>query len=56
MQRDTLAVVGHIGPVARGDKMSVPHALAALAALGQPSRLEISGFSCGVSPMACQPG
>ncbi len=41
MQRDTLAVVGHIGPVARGDKMSVPHALAALAALGQPSRLEI---------------
>jgi len=33
--------VGHIGPVPRGDKISVPHALAALAALGQPTRLEI---------------
>jgi len=34
-------VVGHIGPLPRGDKMSVPHALAALTALGQPTRLEI---------------
>jgi ArsR family transcriptional regulator len=41
MQRDTLAVVGHIAPIAPGGKMSLPHALAALAALGQPSRLEI---------------
>jgi ArsR family transcriptional regulator len=41
MQKNTLAVVGHIGPVARGEPMSIPHALAALAALGQPSRLEI---------------
>lgn len=41
MQKSTLAVVGHIGPVPRGDKLSIPHALAALAALGQPTRLEI---------------
>jgi ArsR family transcriptional regulator len=41
MQRNTLAVVGHIGPIAHGEKISIPHALAALAALGQPSRLEI---------------
>jgi DNA-binding transcriptional ArsR family regulator len=41
MPQDVLAVVGHIGPAARGDKMSLPHALAALAALGQPTRLEI---------------
>jgi ArsR family transcriptional regulator, arsenate/arsenite/antimonite-responsive transcriptional repressor len=41
MRKNTLAVVGHIGPVARGDKISGPHALAALAALGQPARLEI---------------
>jgi ArsR family transcriptional regulator len=33
--------VGHIGPAMRGDKLSAPHALAALAALGQPTRLEI---------------
>jgi ArsR family transcriptional regulator, arsenate/arsenite/antimonite-responsive transcriptional repressor len=39
--KDTLAVVGHVGPVAQGDRMSAPHALAALAALGQPTRLEI---------------
>ena len=37
----TLAVVGHIGPVTGADAMSAPHALAALAALGQPSRLAI---------------
>jgi DNA-binding transcriptional ArsR family regulator len=36
-----LAVVGHIGPAQDGDRMSAPHALAALAALGQPTRLEI---------------
>ena len=41
MRKSSLAVVGHIGPAARGDKMSAPHALAALAALGQPTRLEI---------------
>ena len=41
MKKATLAVVGHVGPAPRGDKMEAPHALAALAALGQPTRLEI---------------
>jgi DNA-binding transcriptional ArsR family regulator len=41
MRNATLAVVGHIGPRPRGDKISAPHALATLAALGQPTRLEI---------------
>jgi ArsR family transcriptional regulator len=41
MQKHPLAVVGHVGPAPRGDKISFPHALAALAALGQPTRLEI---------------
>ena len=36
-----LAVVGHVGPATGADAMSAPHALAALAALGQPSRLAI---------------
>jgi ArsR family transcriptional regulator len=41
MAKGNLAVVGHIGPAPRGDKMSPPHALAAFAALGQPTRLQI---------------
>jgi DNA-binding transcriptional ArsR family regulator len=41
MPKETLAVVGHIGPAPRGDKMSSPHALASFAALGQPTRLAI---------------
>src|SRR6476659_1841742 len=41
MRKSPLAVVGHIGPAPRGDKISAPHALAALAALGQPTRLEV---------------
>ena len=41
MRKSSLAVVGHIGPAPRGDKISSPHALSALAALGQPTRLEI---------------
>src|SRR6266851_2013888 len=41
MRKGSLAVVGHVGPATRGDKMSSPHALAALAALGQPTRLAI---------------
>jgi DNA-binding transcriptional ArsR family regulator len=41
MARSTLAVVGHVGPAPGGGDMSAPHALAALAALGQPTRLEI---------------
>jgi ArsR family transcriptional regulator, arsenate/arsenite/antimonite-responsive transcriptional repressor len=41
MAKGTLAVVGHIGPEATGESLSPPHALAALAALGQPTRLDI---------------
>jgi DNA-binding transcriptional ArsR family regulator len=41
MRNTSLAVVGHVGPAPRGDKISAPHALAALAALGQPTRLAI---------------
>ena len=41
MARNKLAVVGHVAPSAAEAAMSVPHGLAALAALGQPTRLEI---------------
>jgi len=41
MRKSALAVVSHIGPAPRGDRISAPHALAALAALGQPTRLEV---------------
>jgi ArsR family transcriptional regulator, arsenate/arsenite/antimonite-responsive transcriptional repressor len=41
MSRKSLAVVGHVGPGSDGEKMSPAHALAALSALGQPTRLEI---------------
>jgi DNA-binding transcriptional ArsR family regulator len=41
MRKGNLAVVGHIGPAWTGNAMSAPHALAALAALGQQTRLEI---------------
>jgi DNA-binding transcriptional ArsR family regulator len=40
MSVQALAVVGHVGPDVRG-AMDAPHALAALAALGQPTRLAI---------------
>ena len=41
MSRNSLAVVAHAGPVADGKSLSAPHALSALAALGQPTRLGI---------------
>lgn len=41
MKKATLAVVGHLGPEQVGSTMEAPQALAALAALGQPTRLEI---------------
>jgi ArsR family transcriptional regulator, arsenate/arsenite/antimonite-responsive transcriptional repressor len=41
LRKGALAVVGHIGPSQTGGRMSAPHALAALAALGQTTRLEI---------------
>jgi ArsR family transcriptional regulator, arsenate/arsenite/antimonite-responsive transcriptional repressor len=36
-----LAVVGHVNPALSSAGMSAPHALSALAALGQPTRLAI---------------
>ena len=50
MPKATLAVVGHIGPAPRGDKMSVPHALAVFAALGQPTRLAIFKLLMSAEP------
>ena len=50
MKKATLAVVGHIGPEPRGDRISIPHALAALAALGQPTRLEIFRLLIAAEP------
>ncbi len=41
MTKASLAVVGHIGPEQKRGTMAAPHALAALAALGQHTRLEI---------------
>jgi DNA-binding transcriptional ArsR family regulator len=41
MSIHALAVVGHVGPDVREGAMDAPHALAALAALGQPTRLSI---------------
>jgi ArsR family transcriptional regulator len=41
MARSNLAVVGHVGPTLSGEPLSSAHALAALAALGQPTRLAI---------------
>ncbi len=41
MGTNSLAVVGHVGPGFSGGAMGAPHALAALAALGQPTRLAI---------------
>ncbi|MGB8111300.1 MAG: helix-turn-helix domain-containing protein [Pseudolabrys sp.] len=50
MVKATLAVVGHIGPAPRGDRMSAPHALAAFAALGQPTRLAIFQLLMSAEP------
>ena len=41
MKKNALAVVGHLGPTPQGESLSAPHALAALAGLGQATRLEI---------------
>jgi ArsR family transcriptional regulator len=49
-RKAALAVVGHVGPAPRGDKMSAPHALAALSALGQPSRLAIFRLLISAEP------
>jgi ArsR family transcriptional regulator, arsenate/arsenite/antimonite-responsive transcriptional repressor len=41
MAKPALAVVGHFAADANGQGMTSPHALSALAALGQPTRLAI---------------
>jgi ArsR family transcriptional regulator len=41
MPRSALAVVGHLSPTFNKKATSAPHALAALAALGQSTRLEV---------------
>jgi DNA-binding transcriptional ArsR family regulator len=41
MAKPALAVVGHFAPGANSQGMTGPHALSALAALGQPTRLAI---------------
>jgi ArsR family transcriptional regulator, arsenate/arsenite/antimonite-responsive transcriptional repressor len=41
MPKGALAVVSHAGAAVPGTPMSLPHALAGLAALGQPTRLAI---------------
>jgi ArsR family transcriptional regulator, arsenate/arsenite/antimonite-responsive transcriptional repressor len=41
MKKAPLAVVGHVGPAPQGQSLSPPHALAALAGLGQATRLDI---------------
>jgi len=41
MAKAALAVVGHFAADAGSDAMTAPHALSALAALGQPTRLAI---------------
>jgi ArsR family transcriptional regulator, arsenate/arsenite/antimonite-responsive transcriptional repressor len=41
MAKPALAVVGHFAPDASSQGMTGPHALSALAALGQPTRLAI---------------
>ena len=56
MPKATLAVVGHIGPTPRGDKMSAPHALATFAALGQPTRLAIFQLLMSAEPYGLAAG
>jgi ArsR family transcriptional regulator, arsenate/arsenite/antimonite-responsive transcriptional repressor len=56
MKQATLAVVGHVGPETKGDRISVPHALAALAALGQPTRLAVFRHLIAAEPHGLQAG
>jgi ArsR family transcriptional regulator, arsenate/arsenite/antimonite-responsive transcriptional repressor len=50
MKKVTVPVVGHVGPAYMGTRMQGPHALAALAALGQPTRLEIFRLLIAAEP------
>ena len=52
----TLAVVAHAGPVSQGASLSHPHALSALAALGQPTRLQIFQMLMRAEPVGLRAG
>jgi ArsR family transcriptional regulator, arsenate/arsenite/antimonite-responsive transcriptional repressor len=56
MRKSMLAVVGHVGPEPSGDKISGPHALSALAALGQPTRLGIFQLLIAAEPNGLSAG
>ena len=56
MSKPALAVVGHIGPEPHGERLSLPHALAALAALGQPTRLAIFRLLMAAEPAGLPAG
>jgi ArsR family transcriptional regulator len=56
MGSNSLAVVGRLSPDFSEKAMSVPHALAALAALGQPTRLEIFRLLVGEEPAGLTAG
>ena len=56
MASDRLAVVAHAGPTADGDTLTAPHALAALAALGQPTRLQVFQLLMRAEPDGRQAG
>lgn len=56
MKKAGLAVVGHFGPEQTGDGISVPHALASFAALGQSTRLEIFQLLIAAEPKGLRAG
>jgi len=56
MATNILAVVAHAGPTANGDKLSSSHALAAFAALGQHTRLQIYQMLMQAEPEGRQAG
>ena len=56
MRANSLAVVGHLGPDVGGGMMLAPHALAALAALGQATRLSIFRLLVSAEPNGLSAG
>ena len=56
MGRAALAVVAHAGPIAAGDTLTSAHALSALAALGQSTRLRIFQLLMRAEPSGRQAG
>jgi ArsR family transcriptional regulator, arsenate/arsenite/antimonite-responsive transcriptional repressor len=56
MHKGNLAVVGHVGPALTGNAMSAPHALSALAALGQQTRLAIFRLLMSTEPKGLSAG